>query len=93
MVHVDLNLVIALPVQLKLYSALPSSICINSNYLMLIMYFILVMILGVLIAKKKYPAAKYLFVLMIVAGVALFLYKDVSRIKDEFKYHIYKCVL
>lgn len=36
------------------------------------------MILGVLIAKKKYPLVKYLFVLMIVCGVALFLYKNVS---------------
>jgi hypothetical protein len=37
------------------------------------------MILGVLIAKKRYPLAKYLFVLMIVTGVAIFLYKDVSE--------------
>jgi hypothetical protein len=37
------------------------------------------MLLGVLIAKKRYPLAKYLFVLMIVCGVALFLYKDVSK--------------
>lgn len=37
-----------------------------------------VMILGVLIAKKRYPLSKYLFVLLIVSGVALFLYKDVS---------------
>ncbi|XP_076456133.1 solute carrier family 35 member B1-like [Babylonia areolata] len=35
-----------------------------------------VMILGVLVAGKRYPAAKYLFVLMIVLGVALFMYKD-----------------
>lgn len=35
-----------------------------------------VMILGVIIAKKRYPLAKYLFVLLIVFGVALFLYKD-----------------
>ncbi|KAL8569821.1 hypothetical protein ACOMHN_006547 [Nucella lapillus] len=35
-----------------------------------------VMILGVLVAGKRYPVAKYLFVLMIVLGVALFMYKD-----------------
>ena len=35
-----------------------------------------VMILGVLIGRKKYPILKYLFVVMIVIGVALFMYKD-----------------
>jgi len=35
-----------------------------------------VMILGVLIGRKKYPLLKYLFVFLIVAGVALFMYKD-----------------
>jgi len=35
-----------------------------------------VMILGVVIGRKKYPLLKYLFVLTIVAGVALFMYKD-----------------
>ena len=34
-----------------------------------------VMILGVLMARKRYPLAKYLFVLMIVIGVAMFMYK------------------
>ncbi|XP_077476082.1 solute carrier family 35 member B1 [Stigmatopora argus] len=34
-----------------------------------------VMILGVTILRKRYPMAKYLCVLLIVAGVALFLYK------------------
>lgn len=34
-----------------------------------------VMILGVTILRKKYPMAKYLCVFLIVAGVALFLYK------------------
>ena len=43
-------------------------------------YFIVVMILGVLLARKKYPLAKYLCVLLIVTGVALFLYKDVSTL-------------
>ncbi|XP_046846944.1 solute carrier family 35 member B1-like [Xenia sp. Carnegie-2017] len=42
-----------------------------------------VMILGVLIAKKKYPLVKYLFVLMIVCGVALFLYKDKKQKTDQ----------
>lgn len=35
-----------------------------------------VMILGVLYARKSYPAQKYLFTLMIVVGVALFVWKD-----------------
>ncbi|XP_032285068.1 solute carrier family 35 member B1 [Halichoerus grypus] len=34
-----------------------------------------VMLLGVTLLKKKYPKAKYLCVLLIVAGVALFMYK------------------
>merc|ERR1719370_1271540 len=34
-----------------------------------------VMVLGVLVGGKKYPTLKYLFILMIVAGVALFMYK------------------
>ncbi|XP_074080336.1 solute carrier family 35 member B1 isoform X2 [Macrotis lagotis] len=34
-----------------------------------------VMLLGVTLLKKKYPVAKYLCVLLIVAGVALFMYK------------------
>lgn len=33
------------------------------------------MILGVTILRKKYPLAKYLCVVLIVSGVALFLYK------------------
>jgi len=35
-----------------------------------------VMVLGVLVGKKSYPMLKYLFILMIVLGVALFMYKD-----------------
>ena len=35
-----------------------------------------VMVLGVLVGKKSYPMVKYLFTLMIVLGVALFMYKD-----------------
>lgn len=35
-----------------------------------------VMILGVLIGRKKYPLAKYVYVFMIVCGVCLFMYKD-----------------
>ena len=34
-----------------------------------------VMVLGVLVGRKKYPLLKYLFILMIVAGVAMFMYK------------------
>ncbi|KAK3740315.1 hypothetical protein QZH41_000880 [Actinostola sp. cb2023] len=35
-----------------------------------------VMILGVLLARKSYPLTKYLCVFLIVAGVALFMYKE-----------------
>ncbi|KAG8176903.1 hypothetical protein JTE90_012847 [Oedothorax gibbosus] len=35
-----------------------------------------VMILGVLIGHKRYPLSKYMFVLMIVVGVCLFMYKE-----------------
>ncbi|PSN41949.1 Solute carrier family 35 member B1 [Blattella germanica] len=35
-----------------------------------------VMILGVLLGKKNYPFRKYVFVLLIVIGVALFMFKD-----------------
>ena len=35
-----------------------------------------VMILGVLIAGKRYPPAKYICVLLIVTGVGMFMYKD-----------------
>lgn len=34
-----------------------------------------VMLLGVTVLRKKYPLAKYLCVLLIVTGVALFMYK------------------
>jgi solute carrier family 35 (UDP-galactose transporter), member B1 len=34
-----------------------------------------VMILGVILARKRYTWQKYMFVLMITAGVALFMYK------------------
>ncbi|CAF1466842.1 unnamed protein product, partial [Adineta steineri] len=34
-----------------------------------------VMLLGVLIARKRYPLIKYFYVLLIVAGVVLFMYK------------------
>ncbi|XP_016329792.1 solute carrier family 35 member B1-like [Sinocyclocheilus anshuiensis] len=46
-----------------------------------------VMILGVTILRKKYPMAKYLCVFLIVAGVALFLYKPNkgSSTSDEHK--------
>lgn len=35
-----------------------------------------VMILGVLLGRKSYSVQKYLFVLLVVIGVALFMYKD-----------------
>ena len=42
-----------------------------------------VMILGVLFGGKRYPLLKYLFVFLIVAGVALFTYKDKSGGSDS----------
>ena len=42
-----------------------------------------VMILGVLIGRKRYPALKYLFVLCIVLGVALCMYKDGKTAKTD----------
>ncbi|XP_033115520.1 solute carrier family 35 member B1-like [Anneissia japonica] len=42
-----------------------------------------VMILGVLIAQKRYPLRKYFFVLFIVFGVALFMYKGDSPSKGN----------
>jgi solute carrier family 35 (UDP-galactose transporter), member B1 len=38
-----------------------------------------VMILGVLIGRKSYPLKKYLFVLLIVVGVVMFMYKDQGK--------------
>merc|ERR1719460_1176825 len=38
-----------------------------------------VMVLGVLLGRKKYPLLKYLFILMIVAGVAMFMYKENAK--------------
>ncbi|CAH0703723.1 unnamed protein product [Spodoptera exigua] len=43
-----------------------------------------VMILGVLVGHKSYPMKKYLFVLLIVIGVVMFMYKDqVKKTVDE----------
>uniref|UniRef100_UPI00398EC81F solute carrier family 35 member B1 n=1 Tax=Pristiophorus japonicus TaxID=55135 RepID=UPI00398EC81F len=41
-----------------------------------------VMFLGVIIGRKRYPLAKYLCVLLIVLGVALFMYKPKKRTGD-----------
>lgn len=41
-----------------------------------------IMILGVLIGRKRYTARKYLFILLIVIGVALFLYKKEVSLTD-----------
>jgi len=35
-----------------------------------------VMLLGVLVARKRYPLKKYFYVLLIVLGVVLFMYKE-----------------
>ncbi|KAI1289703.1 Solute carrier family 35 member B1 [Halotydeus destructor] len=40
-----------------------------------------VMILGVLIGRKSYPLLKYMFVLMIVIGVGIFMFKDKASSK------------
>lgn len=40
------------------------------------------MLLGVLVARKRYPWTKYLYVLLIVLGVVLFMYK---KPKEESK--------
>lgn len=42
-----------------------------------------VMILGVLLGNKVYPLKKYLFILLIVIGVALFMYKDGNEMKKQ----------
>lgn len=42
-----------------------------------------VMILGVIIGRRRYPLLKYLFVFLIVAGVALFMYKDKPKSSTE----------
>ena len=34
------------------------------------------MLFGVLIARRRYPLRKYLYVLLIVIGVVLFMYKE-----------------
>ncbi|XP_071581053.1 solute carrier family 35 member B1 [Temnothorax nylanderi] len=42
-----------------------------------------VMILGVLLGKKVYPIRKYIFIFLIVIGVALFMYKDSNVSKKQ----------
>lgn len=42
-----------------------------------------VMILGVFLGRKRYPLLKYLFVLLIVVGVALFMFKDGAKSAKE----------
>jgi UDP-galactose transporter B1 len=44
-----------------------------------------VLLLGVLIGRKRYPALKYLFILLIVIGVAMFMYKDgaTAAVKED----------
>lgn len=42
-----------------------------------------VMILGVLLGRKVYSIKKYFFVLLIVIGVVLFMYKDQKRVNDD----------
>ena len=48
------------------------------------------MILGVILARKSYTWKKYMFVLMITAGVALFMYKpSESRSKTPSDNHVF----
>src|SRR5436305_2224049 len=42
-----------------------------------------VMVMGVLLGKKSYSLAKYFFVLMIVVGVGVFMFKDQSKSASE----------
>ncbi|XP_053408484.1 solute carrier family 35 member B1-like isoform X1 [Mercenaria mercenaria] len=42
-----------------------------------------VMVLGILFAGKRYPHAKFLFILMICIGVAMFMYKDKKPTETE----------
>nr|XP_012151550.1 PREDICTED: solute carrier family 35 member B1 isoform X2 [Megachile rotundata] len=42
-----------------------------------------VMILGVLLGSKVYPVRKYFFVFLVVIGIVLFMYKDVSPSKKQ----------
>ncbi|KYN10554.1 PREDICTED: solute carrier family 35 member B1 [Trachymyrmex cornetzi] len=42
-----------------------------------------VMVLGVLLGKKIYPIRKYIFIFLIVVGVALFMYKDGNVSKKQ----------
>jgi UDP-galactose transporter B1 len=39
------------------------------------------MLLGVLVARKRYPLIKYVYVLLIVLGVVLFMYKKPKETK------------
>lgn len=47
-----------------------------------------VMLLGVLLAHKRYTIQKYFFVLMIVVGVIMFIYKDGKGKEGESNNHI-----
>ncbi|CAB4063822.1 SLC35B1 [Lepeophtheirus salmonis] len=42
-----------------------------------------VMILGVLIGGKRYPLKKYFFILLVVIGIVLFMYKDQGKASSE----------
>ncbi|XP_013189474.1 solute carrier family 35 member B1 homolog [Amyelois transitella] len=42
-----------------------------------------VMVLGVLIGHKVYPLKKYLFILLIVIGIVLFMFKDQTRKTED----------
>ena len=57
--------------------------------LVLCFCFKLVMILGVLLARKRYPLIKYLCVMLIVCGVALFMYKEVRNLYSNWMYELH----
>lgn len=41
------------------------------------------LILGVLLGRKSYPIKKYFFILLIVIGIVLFMYKDKGTNKSN----------
>ena len=51
------------------------------------------MILGVIFGKKSYPLAKYFFILTVVVGVALFMFKDKAVAAQETAFGIGEILL
>jgi len=56
------------------------------------------MILGALWARKRYPRVKYMFVMMITAGVAVFMYRPSAsashaEVTDSYTFGFGECLL